>query len=187
MKHELWYSVVVRDRQGKVVSRERRKSRSFLKAWNQLVYLQVAGVGITIKDTGGVNRSINPWAVNFQMIGPAGNDDYGIRVGTGNTPVDIADFALETPINEGVAAGQMEHLISTVDDSVVSPPACSFVAHRTIANNSGGLITVREAVIYTKMTSATYYGCVIRDILAVPQGVPDGGSITIDWTIGVTV
>jgi len=186
-KERLWYAIVTRDRYGKVVSRERRKSHSFLKAWNQLVYVQMAGTAQSIKDTGGTNRAINPWAVNFQMIEAAGSTNKGIRVGTGNTPVDISDFQLETPILQGIGGGQMEHLICTVDASVVAAPSCSFVAHRTIANNSGGLITVTEAVIYALMTSTPYYGCMTRDVLGAPQAVPNGGSITIDWTIGVTV
>lgn len=185
MKHELWYSVVVRDRQGKVISRERRRSRSFLKQWNQLVYVQMAQTGLTITDTGGVARSINICATNFNMYGSAGSTISGIVVGTGNTAVTINDYALETQIEEGTGAGQMEHLTCTAAAFVVAPPSCYFVVSRTIANNSPGVITVREAAIYMKMK--TYYGCATRDVFITPQAVPIGGSITIDWTIKVTV
>jgi len=187
MKHELWYSVVVRDRHGKVVSRERRKSHSFLKAWNQLIYLQMASIaGYNITDTGGVARSCEYGDQNFIIKAAAGVTDYGIRVGTGNTAVAIDDYALETPIAEGTGGGQMEHLACSVDDFIVTPPSCAFIAHRTISNNSGGLIDVLEAAIYVRMQTG-FYGCGVRDVLTVPQAVPDGGAITIDWAIGVTV
>ncbi|GAJ07677.1 unnamed protein product, partial [marine sediment metagenome] len=148
MKRELWYSVVVRDRHGKIVSRERRKSRSFLKAWNQVVYVQMAQTTLNITDTDGVSQSIERYLLSFQMKATAGTTARGIRVGTGNTPVAIDDYALETPIEEGVGAGQMEHLVCTVADYVVSAPSCSFLVSRAIVNNSGAEITVREAGIY---------------------------------------
>ena len=185
-KERLWYSVVVRDRHGKVISRERRKSYSFLQQWNRLVYVQMKQAALSIKDTTGVARNVNDKGENFAMNAGINQTNYGIRVGTGNTPVDIEDFALETPIAQGVGGGQMEHLVCTVDVSVVAAPSCSFVAHRAIANNSGALITVREAAIYMRIDT-TWYACGVRDVLVAPQGVPNGGAITIDWTIGVTV
>jgi len=187
-KEKLWYAIVVRDRQGKVVSRERRKAHSFLKQWNQLVYVHVTNsVYAGIVDTGGTPLNIQPYAQNFRMTAAAGQTTYGIRVGTGNTPVAIDNFALETPIEEGTGADQMEHLICTVANYVVAPPSCSHVVSRTIANSSGGVITVREAVCYMVMyDGALKYCCATRDVLAAPQAVPNGGAITIDWAIQVT-
>ena len=185
-KEKLWYAIVVRDRHGKVVSRERRKSHSFLKAWNQLIYVQMSDEDLPMVDTGGVVRNVGYRGSNFRMDAVLGDATLGIRVGTGNTAVDISDFALETAIAEGVGAGQMEHLPCTVDDFIVAAPSCSFIGHRTIANNSGGLITVMEAAIYMKI-DALWYACGIRDVLVAPQAVPNGGAITIDWTLGVTV
>jgi len=187
-KEGLWYSVVVRDRHGKVVSRERRKSHSFLEQWNQMVFAHLRGVqASSVHDTGGTPRTLNVDDQDFQMNAAANNVTYGIVVGTGNTAVDIEDFKLETPILNGVAAGEMQHLICTVDAAVVAAPSCSFVVHRTIVNNSGGIITVLEAGIYMiGGTAGTYRFDATRDVLVAPQAVPDGGAITIDWTIGVT-
>ncbi len=191
MKYELWYSVVVRDRHGKVVSRERRRSRSFLKAWNQLICVQVAStaVSVTITDTDGTPvAAVGGNTANFKMAAAAGVTDYGIRVGTGNTPVAIDDYALETPIEEGAGAGQMNYLICTVATSVVAAPSCSFLVSRSIVNNSPAEITVREAGIYMSFDySPTRYGCGTRDVFVTPQAVPIGGTITVNWTIQVTV
>ncbi|MBA7703986.1 hypothetical protein ES703_112783 [subsurface metagenome] len=186
MKYELWYSVVVRDRHGKIVSRERRKSRSFLKAWNQLVYFQMNSYGgETVNDTAGIGRAIAFDALNFSMNAAAGVTTYGIRVGTGNTAVALDDYAVETPIAEGVGVGEMNHLICTVADYVVAAPSCSFVVFRSIVNNSAAEITVREAGIYMKMD--TFFCCATRDVFSLPQAVPPGGTITVNWTIQVTV
>ncbi len=186
MKHELWYSVVVRDRHGKVLSRERRRGRSFLKPWNQLIQLQMRFASLSVVDTGGTPRNVSAHANSFRMAVFAGGTNYGLRVGTGNTPVAIDDYALETPIAQGTGAGQMEHQECTVATSVVSAPSCYFVVSRTITNNSGDSITVREAALYMRM-STSYYGCATRDVFGAPQAVPNGGSITVDWTIQVTV
>jgi len=184
-KERLWYAIVTRDRYGKIVARERRKSHSFLKAWNQIVYVQMSRVNLAgTKDTGGVARTLSIHENNFIIAVGIGSTIIGIRVGTGDTPVDIADFAMETPIEQGVAAGQMEHLACTVAVPVVAAPSCSSLVSRTISNNSGGVITVREAGIYLR--GATYFFCGTRDVLIAPQAVPNGGGITIDWTIGVT-
>ncbi|KKK67723.1 hypothetical protein LCGC14_2951210 [marine sediment metagenome] len=186
MKYELWYSVVVRDRRGKVLSRERRRGRSFLKQWNQLLQLQMRMASLSVVDTGGTPRNVAPHANSFRIAAGATATSYGLRVGTGNTPVAIDDYALATPIAQGTGAGQMEHQVCTVATSVVSAPSCYFVVSRTITNNSGNSITVREAALYMRM-SASYYGCATRDVFGAPQAVPDGGSITVDWTIQVTV
>ncbi|KKM64545.1 hypothetical protein LCGC14_1500280 [marine sediment metagenome] len=188
MKHELWYSVVVRNRHGKVLSRERRRGRSFLKQWNQLVYAHMMQVYSLsgVLDTGGTPRAISDHDNGFWMAQGGAGTTYGLRVGTGSTPVAIDDYALETPIGQGVGAGQMEHQACTVAISVVSAPSCYFVVSRTITNNSGDSITVREAALYMRAASS-YYLCGARDVFGTPQVVPNGGSITVDWTLQVTV
>ncbi len=185
MKRELWYSVVVRDRHGKIVSRERRKSKSFLKQWNQLVYVQMNQTSLNITDTAGVSRSVSISSNAFQMNAALGVTAYGTRVGTGTTAVAIDDYALETPIEEGTGAGQMEHLVCTVADFVVAAPNCSFLVSRAIVNNSGALITVRESGIYAR--GGSYNLCAVRDVFGTPQDVPNGGSIVVNYTLRVTV
>ncbi|GAI89235.1 unnamed protein product, partial [marine sediment metagenome] len=39
--------------------------------------------------------------------------------------------------------------------------------------------------IYLAMKN--FFSCGVRDVFTAPQAVPIGGSITVDWTIGVTV
>lgn len=189
MKCELWYSVVVRDRKGKILSRELRRSRSFLKQWNQLVYVHMTMIAsIPMTDIGGAARAGTRSKYSFRMNGAIGVHDRGIVIGTGNTAVTINDYALETRIAEGGGAGQMNYQACSVATSVVAAPTCGWIASRAIVNNSGGLITVREAGIYGDLNEFdNWFVALIRDILGTPQDVPDGGSITINYTVRVSV
>ncbi len=186
MKDELGYSVVVRDRQGEVVSRERRKAKSFLKQWNEMMYAMMTTRNLQAKHIDGVVSTIGDVDEAFAMNGGIGIVDFGVVIGTGDTAVAIDDYALETLIAHGAGADQMSYAACTVSAFTVAPPSCSFVVTRTITNNSGVTITVKEAGLYMRSKSAGAYICGARDVFSAPQAVPDGGSITIDWTLKVT-
>ena len=190
MKHELWYSVVVRDRQGKVVSREHRRSRSFLKAWNQLMFAHVcdlegAAYG-KIKATDGVENY--GYAHEQCFRAEASVSLSGIFCGTGDTAVAIDDYKLEALIENGTGPGQFSYVgMSTITAASVSDSHCQFGVSRSPVNNSGSPITVKEVGIYTTFYTSTtrHYMCAIRDVLETPQEVPAGGAITVDYTLEV--
>jgi len=197
MKRELWYKAIVRDRDGKVISQEERKSRSFLSLWNKMIWTQMAGASfpasLMVTDING-----SGWALgvgtsgnNFRMNGGAENPNMGIVIGTSDTPVDVSDYRLGALITQGFGAGQMDYMAMVINASVVADPSCDFFMSRQMANNSGGLITVRESGIYVMMERSlspfsAAYGCGVRDVFTMPQDVPDGGGITIEYTLRVT-
>ena len=184
----LWYSVTVRDHCDKVIFRERRRSRSMLGNWYRILYgMMITGC------TSMVHTSGNSWGTcyiqdNWDFRGDADVDYKGIVIGTGITAVTIDDYKLDTQIMQGTGSGQMRHLASTPGWPAVVGSNCSFLTSRTFLNNSGGSITVRESGIYCRVKGPTYYGyaCIVRDIFGTLQAVPDGGSITIDYTLGIT-
>lgn len=188
MKYELWYEIVVRDRHGKVRSRERRKSRSFLKAWNEAVYLHMWAAGsVNMVDIGGVTRSTPRSKYSFLMKGGVGVTSYGAVVGTGNTAVTISDYQLDSLIAEGGGGGQLNYGSCSVAAAVVSAPNCGFTVSRTMTNNSGGDITIREAGVYFRMrSSAFYYFCGARDVLGAPHTVLDTDTVSVQYTLQVT-
>ena len=192
---DLWYSVTVRNRDGKIVSRERRIANSFLKQWNEFIWFFHCLGTVYPKITTGVSTKLDSHDNNFQMNGGEGDASLGIVIGTDGTPVAIDDYAMGAQITEGFGAGQMHHLANTFDVPVVSPPTCGYSISRIIVNNSGGLITVRESGIYHQHSYRYgpvaynfyfYSSCGIRDVFASPQDVPDGGSITVNYTLQVT-
>lgn len=195
MKRELWYKAIVRDRDGKVISQEERKSRSFLSLWNKMIWTQMTGASYPALMVTDING--NPWPLgvgtggnNFRMNGGPENPSMGIVIGTGDTPVDVSDYRLAGLITQGFGAGQMDYMAMIINPSVVADPNCDFFMSRQAANNSGGLITVRESGIYVMMERSispftTAYGCGVRDVFNTPQDVPDGGGITMEYTLRV--
>ncbi|MBA7695850.1 hypothetical protein ES703_104490 [subsurface metagenome] len=177
-------TATVRDRNGRVISRERHKVKSFVRAYNHLLNVLAYAYGST-KDIGGVLRLLGGGEPLFQCDAPIGETDYGIRIGTDGTGVNIEDYAMLAAIAEGVGAGQMSHQAMVYTDLGVVGNVCSFEAERVIVNNSGGAIAVAEVGIYCRALSATIYKyfMIARDIVS--QSVPDGGAITVTYTIRV--
>jgi len=188
MNRGLWYKVIVRDRDGKVLSCENRRSRSMLGNWYRILYAHMASTSTSLVHTSGNSWGVINFGDNWKFVAAANEDYIGIVIGTGIAAVTIDDYKLDSQIMQGTGSGQMRHLASTPGWPSVAGSSCDFLASRTFLNNSGGPITVRESGIYCRVKGPTYYGyaCIVRDILATPQDVPDGGSITIDYTLRIT-
>jgi len=189
IKEGLSYEVVVRDRHGKVLKRIAAPSRSYVSAWNQCLYVLNRHSSFTIIDTGGTGRSISYSSSVLRANAGAGEIGYGIRVGKGTTPVTINDYALEAPCGEGSGPDQFLHQAMAASSPVVSGTDCSFWLRRVMVNNSGSTISgIREIGCYVMMKySPAYYGLGYRDVLPNPVSIPDGGSITVTYTLKVTV
>ena len=197
MKRVLWYKAVVRDYKGMILFRAEEKSRSFLGLWNKMIWTQMDGASfpgsLMVTDING-----SGWALgvgtsgnNFRMNGGAENPNMGIVIGTSDTPVDVSDYRLGGLITQGFGTVQMDYMAMVINPSVVADPNCDFFMSRQMANNSGGLITVRESGIYVMMERSLSpftmaYGCGVRDVFTTPQDVPDGGGITMEYTLRVT-
>jgi hypothetical protein len=139
---------------------------------------------VTLKDITGAENSATRQGTTFRVSGPLGDDEIGPVVGTGDTAVTITDYALGAQIAEGTGAGQMEHLGTTISAVTVAAPYASFTVSRTITNNSGTTITVKECGLYCwTTTSQVQLAMILRDVLGAPLDVVDGGSITVDYTI----
>jgi len=197
---KLEYELEVRDRRGRLISRQRRRARSLLKnfagALRGLMYEGVQGQSVTLRDTGGTNRlypNLNLGAGTSEILGinaGAGIDAYGLQVGTGSTAVTRDDYSLAAKINHGAGAGQLTYNASTVEAVDGTPPASQFRVIRTYTNSSGGSITVREIglVAHENRTGApadAYY-LIIRDVLGTPIEVPDTCCLTARYIISVT-
>lgn len=184
----LYYEIIVTDKFGHVLVREKRKARSYLKAYNQLICSALSATGQSIKCTDGLNHTNTVTGYYLLRVREqAGDTDMGIRVGSGNTPVDISDFKLETPIEEGIGVGQLSHFECIIGIPSVGAAESAFTVERFCLNNSGGDVTVREIGMYANITSTviegTYYACIVRDVLGGAVVIPDGGAITVIYTV----
>jgi hypothetical protein len=189
LEEGLSYEVVVWDRHGKVLERIAAPSRSYARAWNQCLYVLNRHTGYTITDTNGTGQYISFSSSVLRASAGAGEIDHGIRVGKGTTPVTINDYALETPCGEGTGVDQFLHQATSASSPAVVGSECSFWLRRVMVNNSGLMISgIREIGCYV-MTKYSPRYCALgyRDMLAGPVSVPDGGSITVTYTLKVTV
>ncbi|MBA7699289.1 hypothetical protein ES703_107980 [subsurface metagenome] len=196
-RRRLWYKVTVQDRLGKILSQEEKPSHSFLRIWNELVWTQLHGINFP-GSIGVTDISGNYWPLgvgtsgyNFRMNAGAQNTSYGIVIGTDDTPVTVTDYRMGALIAQGFGAGHMDYMAQVINASVVADPNCDFFMSRQMANNSGGLITVKESGLYMYMERSlspfwTAFGCGVRDVFTTPQDVPDGGGITVEYTLRVT-
>ncbi|GAJ15128.1 unnamed protein product, partial [marine sediment metagenome] len=114
--------------------------------------------------------------------------DIGIRVGKGFTAVAIDDYALESPLGEGIGVDEFNHQACNVAGAVVVGPTCSFTLKRIMVNNSGATISdIREIGAYVAGYPIWSYYLGFRDVLPGAVSVPHGGSITVTYTLAVTV
>ena len=189
LKEGLSYEVVVRDKHGKILERIATLSRSYVSAWNQCLYVLNRHTSFTITDTGGTVRSISYSSSVLRANAGVGEIDHGIRVGKGTTPVTINDYALETPCGEGTGVDQFLHQAMAASSPAAAGSDCSFWVRRVMVNNSGSTISgIREIGCYV-MTKYSPRYCALgyRDVLPGSVSVPDGGSITVTYTLKVTV
>ncbi|GAI42187.1 unnamed protein product, partial [marine sediment metagenome] len=178
----LSYEVVVKDKDGKVVYRGSAPSRSFVAVWNQILFSLAEGGPLTIKDNGGTPRSVSANLASLRCEAGIGFTAWGLRVGKGSTPVDISDYALETPITEGVGAQQLSHQATQWVAPTVDGSDCYFQIGRVMVNNTGDTVTgIRELGAYIVMAAWNAMG--FRDVLPSEVYVPHGGSITVTYTI----
>ena len=189
LKERLSYEVVVRDRYGNVLKRIAAPSRSYVSAWNQSLYVLNRHSGFTITDTDGTGRYISYSSSVLRASAGAGEIDHGIRVGKGTTPVTINDYALEFPCGEGTGFDQFLHQAMATSSPTVAGSDCSFWHRRVIVNNSGSTISgIREIGCYMMIKySPRYCALGYRDVLPGSVSIPDGGSITVTYTLKVTV
>jgi hypothetical protein len=198
------YEVEVRDKSGKLISRQHGKSHSWLKQFIQMLMAEwqfaFGGsnpTGVSILDETGAARSMPPPAgTYFQncawgISAPAGSSEYGVKVGGGDTPNSLLTYALASPISHGTGSGQLVYGAHTIE-SVINPSGndLTFRVTRVFTNNSGATVTVKEIGITTKRydqgASARTF-LFIRDVLPSPTSVPDGASLTIRYTVKITV
>lgn len=198
---QLQYEVFVRDKDGKVLSRSKGICRSWVA--NFLRWVNgwfttgvIAGYGdvYTMNDIGNTGRTMPYTSTGYQGIngrwrGAVGIVDVGIVVGTGTTPTTINDVALGTRIAHGAGGGQLVYNAQTSEALVVSAPNATVRHTRTFTNNSGASITVNEIGWYIgawDSTSTERFFCMVHDLLASPQAIPNGATLTVRYTVSVT-
>lgn len=194
---------------GKIVQIYEARSHSWVRNAYNLLFCQLAckapspanyGSGeLGIKDTGATVRGAALSASSVKMgynpdtpglygyLAQATKINHGIVVGSGVNAEDFEDFALQTPITEGVGAGQLNSIASENHSISYAALALKDEQARYFNNNSGGDVTVNEVALITNGHINTDHPWLFaRDHLASPVVIPDTGQLKVTYTISLT-
>lgn len=182
MKFKVTAKVVIKDKNGKTIREFEKPCNSYVKQIISALDVVMGGATGYITDTTGTPQSKSYAHEVLLCAAPSGNDGYGIVVGTGETAVEIDDYVLETPIANGVGAGQLQYgATSFIAVSVVGSTA-KFTISRTFTNDSGDNIDVKEVGLYSAFTQSF-----MLERTLLPFTINDGESGTVTYTISCTV
>jgi hypothetical protein len=204
---QILWEVEVKDKTGKLVKRYKTPAKSWLKQFITMLkgeFATRAGAAYgngnaTVNDETGTARTyprasgsaVNDYYMNIATCGDAGDVTQGIIVGTSDTPNTLTTYALGGKIAHGTASGQLLYGVETVED-VTNPSGndLQFRLTRTFTNNSGATITVKEVGLLSRKydSGGTLRSWLIaRDVLPSAVDVPDGATLTIRYTVKITV
>lgn len=199
-KIELFYRILVHDKKGKLVRRTRlRKSKSFVIAFLQHFEVMANhvydedGASVNIINTSGALKACasagNPSNKYYSLSCPDDSSSYGIVVGSGSTPPDNLDYALETLITHGVGAGQLDYGAHNWTTTAEIGANVDLVISRTYYNGSGSTITVNEIgiVVLSFFAIGANAFLLIRDVLGAGVDVLDTQTLTVQYTLRTTV
>jgi hypothetical protein len=195
------YDVEVRDKDGKLISKEKGKSDPFTTWFITMLRSFFYGdssmadqtVGLYATDGAShdfyLKTTTGKGHVAIAGNAGAGVDTYGIQVGTSNTAFNKNQYALQAKIAHGTGAGQLQYLASSVETVTAEDSIERFRVVRGFTNGSGSTITVKEIglVIANQKEGLTLYNFLMaRDVLTTPQDVPDGSTLTIRYRIYIS-
>lgn len=199
-----WITMTVEDADGNVVSEKTIKANSWVRNYyNNLASCLLPGLPggvygagtLAIKDTSGTTKTSTTHYTNYTNTsssrnGSAGNDGYGISIGTGGNAESFEDYVLQTPIADGTGAGQMSYAAGTIGSPSYNAETKKWTQTitRAINNNTAGSISVTEVVLYWGMNvnNQACVACVDRSLLPAAVDVPAANKLTVTYTTEMT-
>jgi len=197
---------------GKVIHSHMQRSHSWVRNAYNVAVVMLAGVspnGGGIYQAGAINMKMtNGSVVNEALLqsasidqltvvdiengaygyrGAAGDNSYGIQVGTGNNPESFENYCLQTLVSHGNGAGQLSYSAGEVPvESYDAPSKTYTVQHmRFLNNNSGGDITIAEVGLVSRGSGGTYKKLLSRDVLTPAVVVTNTGQLKVTYTFSL--
>jgi hypothetical protein len=169
---DAYLTVMVKDKNGKVVYRRRYKSRSFV--------------------VGFLNALYDDFINNVGGGGAPFFESPNIVVGSGTVKPSINDTALTSQIGNGTGAGQLQYGTDSLTTPItnLNNNSASFTWSKSFTNGSGGNVTVAEVGAYVTLESfitgatATYF--ILHDLLPSQITVANTQVLTVVYTITIT-
>jgi hypothetical protein len=206
---ETFWELEVRDKNGKIIQSLKQRSHSWVRNAYNMMFCYLAGKdlsnssfgagSLSLKDTGnGVRYGGGPVCLSQQAPvdstsmgyrGPAGNDTYGILVGSGTNPEDFESYALHVKIANGTGTGQLTYVEAEIHAILWNPGTLTMKNNlvRYFNNNSGADVSVNEVALvlhgYGPGNSVPYNYMTARDRLVTTVIVPNTGQLKVTYTV----
>lgn len=166
----------------------KRISHSFVTGFSKLMLSVIGSCTVATTDTGNTSRNINGYV--WRVDAGAGTDGYGLVVGTGTNAVDVTDYALQTQIDHGTGAGELQYSACTVAAPTFVGDTAELIITRLFTNASGGTITVEEigAYVYVSVDASILSSnnvCIVRDLSNIE--ITNGTTLTLNYIIQNTL
>jgi len=184
----LFVEVEVKDKEGKVIQRHKQEAKSFLYGF--MLILNELFSGDTSPNAQNPANNCASCSMGsagnpiFSVVAPSGNDNYGILIGSGNTPNNVNTCALQSLIsNSTMSYGQTAFAGGVNTNSTNN--TVYFQIQRQFTNNSGNSVTIAEVGL--AIQGGGCYPLIARDVLSSSVTVPNGGTLTVTYTIQLTI
>ena len=170
----------IRDAQGRFLrSVPFRESHCLLKQFVQIWLIQASQVHVSMKQTSGAAYSAGPNTVAFGTHAGAAQT-WGMQIGTGNTPVTMADYKLETPLTTDITYGSPSWAVENPDSDT-----WQMCFSRAFTNNTGSDIGVKEVGIICMASYSAKLFLIERSLYEVT--FPAGCTLTMTYKIAVSL
>jgi len=194
---EMFYRLLLFDERGKLVKDTGlTPSHSYVLQFLQGIEALLGAITKTAKDINNTSQTIvrSDGQMNFALgcDAPAGDDTYGIVVGTndGAIPESNTNYKLDTKILHSAVgeAGKLNYRAVTL---VAPTPIAGNVdldVSRPFINETADPIVVKEIGIYVKSYdgSAWHYFLILRDVVS-DFSVSAGYTLTVVYTLRTTI
>lgn len=189
---QLLLRAVVTDPDGKVISDTGEKpARSFVIQFLEAIYFILKGLTGNATSIDGTEKEIISnlqYEKQIRIAGGTNNIKQGIVVGTGDAAESNINYKLATIIAAGAGAGQLTYGVQVIGTAAVVGPNVDLELKRSITNNSGSTIIVKEVGLYAQnFTWSDRVFCMIRDVFPGPINFPFRYSLTVYYTLRTTV
>ena len=156
-----------------------RQCHCLVKGFIQLLYAQMAGSNVTIKDTSGTNRTEAAHAYNL-LVAYGTQTTQGILIGTGTTAVTIADYNLAQQITSNI-----EHQTATFAIENPDSETWRLAISRGFVNNTGTDQDIKEVGLVAGFSSNVYKILIDRTLYNATVAI--GETLTLTYRISVTL
>jgi hypothetical protein len=195
----------VTDKDGKLIDKGRKESQTWVGNIVRFLWMLFQGANVTsvasryqadtpaaIRNTANTSKAMGLVSSNstYLGVGVGAGELVGIVVGASDAAVNINQYDLVSKILHGAGAGQLFYGANTVDSLSETSSTFTFRVVRSMTNQSGGSVTVREIGLFIKLSTSPgdiYVSMLARDVLSSPITVPAGSTLTVRYIVSHAV